>query len=329
MTASEQITDNLVERLRKVLALTTSPVEGEAQAAAEMLQKLLMEHNLGIADLERRGQDAPGVREETHDLGKAAFKWKLTLAEVVAGHYFCHPLVDFKAKTVAFVGRPENVESLQMLYIWLMNQVKHISADERTSHLERTGERIDPLRWQINFGEGAVCRLDQRLQDLRARQSTDAMALVIHHKSEISDYLEAEHGYRVDGQMTARERGWQERYDQKKARKADLKANGDLATLYKEFPEENPVRKAIQAGDWEKWQADQEKRSRAREKRQDYYERTHGYTGRRGRTYTAEEYERDCQAGRARDAGDTAAGRINLQPFITGQAPQPTAGELE
>ena len=142
------MTDGAIhERLRKILALTTSPVEGEAQAATEMLQKLLKQYNLDVADLEARGQIArPGIMEEGHDLGKAAFKWKLNLAAGIAEHFYCFPMINPVSKSVAFIGRPDNVRALQMLYKWLMDQIKALSATERRAHIANTGEHIDPLR---------------------------------------------------------------------------------------------------------------------------------------------------------------------------------------
>jgi hypothetical protein len=88
----------ILDKLRKILALVNSPEEGEALAAAEMLQKLLTDHNLSMADLEKKGSKAAPVTESGHDLGKAAFKWKLDLAEVIAEHYFCHGIIDRYSK---------------------------------------------------------------------------------------------------------------------------------------------------------------------------------------------------------------------------------------
>src|SRR5690242_21915453 len=115
---------SLQTKLQRILALTTSPNENEAAVAMEMLQKLLTQHNLSIADLETRGQKAPGIHDKAFDLGKAAFKWKLNLASVIADHYYCHPLVDYTQKSVRFVGRPDNVDSLTALYRWIIEQIK-------------------------------------------------------------------------------------------------------------------------------------------------------------------------------------------------------------
>src|SRR5437762_2888653 len=101
---------HLINRLRKVLALTSSPMEHEAQLAAERLRELLTKHNLDMADLEEKGgRVPPSIHEAGHDLGKAAFKWKLDLAEGISEFYYCVGLVNRYSKTVTFVGRPDNV----------------------------------------------------------------------------------------------------------------------------------------------------------------------------------------------------------------------------
>lgn len=152
--------ERMMERLRKLLEVQNrAATEAEAQQAATLLQRFLTEHNLSVADLERRGQTAPQMAEGQHDLGKAAWKWKLDLAEGIAEFYYCAPLVDRRTKTVAFAGRPDNVEALTMLYAWVCDQIKQVATSERRSHFESTGEHIDPLRWQINFGEGAAERI--------------------------------------------------------------------------------------------------------------------------------------------------------------------------
>lgn len=285
---------DLIEKLQKILALTESPVEGEAQAAAAMVQKLLIKHGLSLADLEKRGAAAPGIKEEGHDLGKAAFKWKLQLAEAIADHYFCYPIVRYASKTVTFVGRPENVDSLQMLYAWLINQIKRIATDERkkqTSH-------IDPLRWQVNFGIGAVERLATRLKEENV-VDPDTMALVIHHQTEISDYLEDKFGYRRDGKRTKDTQAWYDKWEAQKKAKADLLAS-DPDEFYRQYPSERPEvvarNQKAQEAQWARLQA------RA--------------ANRKGRKGPRVDWIKEDQAYEARSAGRQAADRINLQPFV-------------
>jgi hypothetical protein len=311
--------EKLFDKLRKLLALTTSPVEGEAHAAAHKLQQLLTEHNLNVADLESRGQAKPAVREDKHDLGKAAFKWKLDLAEVMADHYYCFPLVDRYTKTVAFVGRPDNIKSLQMLYGWVIDQIKRIGSEERKVHLASTGEHVDPLRWQVGFGLGAVARLSERLDAMRQKAATTETALVVHHQTEISDYLEAQYGYRRDGQKTAREKQrdeeWAAAVERNKAAQAarDAEREADPEAYYAKYPDDHPdaqaARKAAREREHAKWRKREEQNARRRTGRSTW------------KSYSAEDERKDNQSATARSAGERAASRVNLEPFLDGQSP--------
>lgn len=307
----------LQNRMERLLALTGSTNEHEAALAMEKLQALLIKHNLDIADLETRGhKTAPGVKEKSHDLGKAAFRWKLDLAEYIAEHYFCYPLVDRTTKTVRFVGRPDNVESLTALYAWVIEQIKTISRNERRKYIEETGEHIDPLRWQVNFGLGAVSRLSDRLYEIKRRQAEDnkVHALVLHHKSEISDWLEEELGYRIDGQMTKSQRESRERLEAKRQFKAECEANGDMEPYYQRYPWDRPLseeeqRKADERhAEWEEeWKARQARSERSRRAAR---------TRRARNGMSDEEYRRYMQAYRAEDSGRKAADQVNLEPFL-------------
>lgn len=293
-----------IAKLQHILALTTSPIEGEAQAAAAMLQKLLTSHNLSMADLEQRGSKVPGVREDSYDLGKAAFQWKLNLAEAIADHYYCHAII--ANKQVTFIGRPDNIEALKMLYAWLIDQIRRIAKDARVAHIENTNEHIDPLRWQVNFGVGAVSRLRVRLQELSAQQDVSETALVVHHKSEISDYMEAQYGWRVDGRPT---RKWAEYVARAQAREEQMAADRIVMNdevFYTKYPGQRPLTPEQVAA-----QAAEEKRQARNASRR---------KGRTSRPYTEAEYRKMDQGWDARQAGHKAADSMNLQPFIAGPA---------
>jgi hypothetical protein len=305
---------NIVEKLRKVLALTSSPIEGEAQAAAATLARLLAEYNIEMSDLEAAGVVAkPSIEEGGHDLGNAAFAWKLELADMLADHYFCVSLTDRTTKKVKFAGRPENVKSLQMLYAWLINQTATIAREDRRKHFAETGEHIDPLRWQLGFGKGAVARLAERLQERREREASEAgSALMLHHTAEVSDYLEEKYGFRKDGRKTRKQQAWDEEWQAKRAAKLKLKQE-DPEAYYAEYPWERPEiltpdeQRRAEAANARK-RAQQDRRwERASERRREAEER---------RYYSHEETEKRAQTSRANSAGRRGAERVNIEPFI-------------
>lgn len=310
--------DSLIDKLQKILALTNSPVEGEAQAAAAMLQKLLEKHNLSMAELERKGGKAPHITEGGYDLGKAGFQWKLDLAEGLAKHYYCISLVNRYQKTVVFIGRPDNVRTLEMIYGWLIDQIKRISAEERRNHLVRTGEHVDPLRWQVNFGLGAQGRLLERLEEQRQQIAESTYALVIHHESEISDYTEQKYGRRHDGQQTKAQQERDLRWDLRRA------AEHLLSELNQEaYWKINPWAKPDSACTPEELA----RRQKADRDAEIANNRSNG-SWKAAQTRKARNWWKESGDGRKADQAESAneAGRrraadVNLQPFLeTGHA---------
>jgi len=203
-----------------------------------------------------------------------------------------------------------------MLYKWLIDQIARIANEERHAHAHKTGEHVDPLRWQVHFGVGAVERLAERLAEKRRRQSDAAgTALAIHHGCEVSDYLEARYGYRRDGRETKRERERREKQEKREQEMQDL-LRRDPEAYYRHRPWERPKTEEqkveaekASAKYWAKWEA-KERRNAAR---------------RRGRAWRPESDEarsKRLQGEAATDAGRVGADRINLEPFIDGKREQ-------
>lgn len=323
------MTPQIKDKLAKVLALTTSPNEGEAAAAMLHLQRLLKQHNLTVADLEAKGQAKPEIQKRGYDLAKAAFKWKLNLAECIAEFHYCYAIVNHNAKTVNFIGRPDNVEALEMLYGWLIEQIRQLSTRTRKEHIQTTNEHIDPLRWQLQFGLGVVSRLDDRLAEIKARREKEmadeaGTALVVHHGAEISDWLEEKYGYRVDGKKTKKERDREEMQRVRDEYLDKLKVE-DIEAYYKECPWERPLTPE-QAKRQEEEQAKWEKEENARRRKNQARRERRLALGGGYRPEKEIDWDAEDQKDVARRAGAASAKEINLEPFLEGGAQR--GGEL-
>lgn len=80
---------NIVDKIRKVLALSNSPNENEAAAAAEKVQTMLAEYNLSLSDI--KDEDDSADESIVIDSGDVttALPWRRPLALAVAKMYFC------------------------------------------------------------------------------------------------------------------------------------------------------------------------------------------------------------------------------------------------
>lgn len=71
----------LVERIKKLLALSESSNENEAAIAAQKAQELLVLHNLELSDLSESDNE---IKEVNIEESSKISNWKLSLADGVA-----------------------------------------------------------------------------------------------------------------------------------------------------------------------------------------------------------------------------------------------------
>ena len=328
----------LVEKLRKVMALMDSPNEGEAQAAAAHLARLLEKHNLEVADLEAEGQDKAPVEVadqadiSNNPLNDSTVAWKCDLARAVAEHFYCYADVPYGDYRVRFIGRRENLDSLHLLYEWFIKQIKRLAKEERRVHLETTGEDIPGIRWQIAFADGCIRRLGERLFEERERHATkESTGLVVSHTSEVNDWMEDNWGFRRDGRKTEKQEKREQEYKGLIAKKAELLA-ADPGEYYRQYPSEHPDAVADQEFQSElrrKKEAAQDRRNEGRRRR--YREAREGLRDLAGvdmGTFGGDQYGRptDWEAEDQKDAANAAGYRkgddVNLRPHLDGDAPE-------
>lgn len=166
---------------------------------------------------------------------------------------------------------------------------------------------MDPLRWQVNFGIGAAQRVRDRLvAQQQAEADAAGTALVLHHRSEVNDFIEDKYGRRYDGQQTRAQQESIARYEQmlaeRDASKSADKINLSLEEFYAKYPDEDPKVQAEREAEWAKERKRLERNAARR-------------TGRRGRQV---DWHKEEQAGDARSAGRKAGDRVNLTPFVEG-----------
>jgi hypothetical protein len=183
--------------------------------------------------------------------------------------------------------------------------VKTHSTEEWKAHQRVEGNpHIDPLRWQVNFGEGAAYRLGERLRELKKKQGAETTALVLHHLSEISDWME-EQGFwhRPDGQETkADKKRREERERREQIHEMKMKTDPAYRKHFEDLLEQRRKEDAEEA-------AKEAKRARRRRGRGRYREESDSAR------------EKRHQQEAAHEAGNRAADRVNLEPFIEKTAP--------
>ncbi len=179
MTEDSAVPDNILAKIRAMLALAgdTGATEAEAAVAAQKAQELLTQYNLDTTDLGDGKPDSSQVGQWTYE--KPHYKWQQSLYGAVAKAYFCTLYLEGR-NGIAFVGTEINVKTAEELARWISLQL-----DWMAFHAVQD-EELHKASFRNNFLWGATERIAARLREKTRRmkeEQTQVTALVVHHEA--------------------------------------------------------------------------------------------------------------------------------------------------
>lgn len=126
--AGKPLDDRLRDRVAKLLALADAPgSEAEGATALAQAQRLLLRHNLTLAQFGAEQRSRDGVSLEV------VGAWRRLLLGVLSIESLCVAIVATPVEggtpTVWLFGRPENVEAVQEMYAWIIPQLERLAAE--------------------------------------------------------------------------------------------------------------------------------------------------------------------------------------------------------
>ncbi len=173
----------VIEKIRKLLALSTS--NHPAEAAAAKAQALLQQYNLERAQVEEKRASGPLYLKQLVDL-ESRQQWRRVLLAVVAQAHFCQAL-DFRGTTRSvLIGERHNLEVVEYLFAYLVGQLERMA----TAAYRQSGSLVPALTWKDAFYLGAIHSLQQRFQQQQQafQASSDASrALVVVKDAELAE----------------------------------------------------------------------------------------------------------------------------------------------
>lgn len=204
--------DKILEKLRKLMNLKESATalgnEGEANAAAAGITRLLMEYNLTENDIpEQEKLENPIVSEEIpFKADMSSGVWYSKLVSIVCEYNMCRNLIvstrtngRMKRDKFEIVGRKKNVEVVLYLISFLAHQFVTIGkrgyAQYKHDCIWKYGTYPKSLTVYLkSFLYGCVIGLSEKFEEGKKvlKEQTNITALVRTTKSEIDDFLKDE-----------------------------------------------------------------------------------------------------------------------------------------
>lgn len=153
-TNSDKASNDILAKVKKLLALGTSPSEAEAASALEKARTLLARYGLSLADVEAH---APEIVEGVLLEKKRLRPWESHLIHVVSLCTFTQALHIHRGAVgqILLIGRNINIQAAQDLFTYLhlivlklgrahSGQVAHLESFKR-GVVQRIGERLESL----------------------------------------------------------------------------------------------------------------------------------------------------------------------------------------
>ena len=175
--ATEKPSDEIMDRLKKVMSLTDSPSVGEAAAAMNRMKDMLDRHQLTVAEVEEwdlsdnaNPNQGPTVGGESHTYAKSRFsplkKAKQRVMEVISKHNHCRILLLSNGVQFRIVGESINTQASIAMYEWVVRQLELMMVRGWKEYkIERNGDTEDPIVFRGNFIQGAAYTIDIRLKN--------------------------------------------------------------------------------------------------------------------------------------------------------------------
>lgn len=193
--------DSIIEKVQALLSKVPErgATEAEAASALEMAHKLLLRHNLSMAEVEDVKAEEGQVIEQREDAVAAdgtprrgSTGWQGILATVIGKHFFVRVLAN--RGTLYFIGRPDNVAAVRELNAWVVRQVAQLALE--ACYADGREPRYEKL-WLRSCRLGIVARISDRLEDVAAAQAAESVkvrALIVRYDDENEKFVEDRYG---------------------------------------------------------------------------------------------------------------------------------------
>ena len=209
MEATNQNLDSVLKKLRKLQNLYEGAKkinsEGEANAAAAAIQKLLIQYNLSMDEIgtdEEKSKDT--VLEEKVDgftYKSIGGEWEFRLLYVLCKWNFCKCFqVGGTYKRLMIFGKKENIETVKWLRSMLAERFVSFSKNRFKEYQKTVEYAMKPIsmdKYQRSYLMGCAAGLDAKLKEESDREKAkDAefgakvTALVVRNDTAVTEYIE-------------------------------------------------------------------------------------------------------------------------------------------
>jgi len=171
----------LVEKIQKLMRLTTSSNPNESALAMQKAEELMKKHNLGMLDILEGKEEQPLNKQVVESGSKRFPSWKLSLLSSIASTFDCGTVRSRGQQELYIVGMQKDTELVYHFYHFLVETI-HQKAKGAVSG------RKNINTFCINASYEVGVRLHALYQKMNASTS-ECRDIVLAKKQMVNDYL--------------------------------------------------------------------------------------------------------------------------------------------
>lgn len=116
----------ILERLRKLFALGSSPNQHEAEAAMAKANEIMQEYQIGMSDVDMAAEGSVTREDVVVAKGDGVKNWVVSLGRAAAELYDGDCAWHYDKRKMTFIGTPTDIEAMKMTFVHLYESWKSI-----------------------------------------------------------------------------------------------------------------------------------------------------------------------------------------------------------
>ena len=187
--------EQVIEKIRKLLNLSQSSNENEAQSAMLMAQKLMAQYNIAMSQVEDAVEDHDVV-EESADKKAHRTRWKRALARCVADNFKCDMYMKGNGSyATVFVGKKESLEICKAVYEAAVRFIDLNFAKWWNMEGKWQGWEELPLfrsiRMKDSYARGFIHNLKEKFEAQKVTADKEGWGLVLVKDADVTAHMQA------------------------------------------------------------------------------------------------------------------------------------------
>lgn len=168
--------NKIVEKIQKLLALSESSNEFEAQASMMKAQQLLVKHKMSLKEVKEFKTYNSAIKDKKSNISFTKAKWKAELANLIADNFGCYNYFRTRrTNVITFFGREEDV---LVCNIVLEYAIDCISANVRRIKYEYIKEGYSTKGLESDYALGFIKGLGEMFEEQKTKNQEWGLVLV-------------------------------------------------------------------------------------------------------------------------------------------------------